>query len=114
MIHLHDLDLPAVIEVRKRLLPETDGAMCIAKSLLYPSWCKDVKYAEGGVHDSWMSASLLREIVNKQFFSMLADNLPSGEIVFYSMPNLSALEGNWSLWRMRIRRACVKWAAKVI
>jgi len=45
---LHDVDLPAVIEVRKRLLPETEGATFIAKFLLYPSWCKDVKYAEAG------------------------------------------------------------------
>ena len=30
---------------------------------------------------------------------MLTDNLPSGEIVFDSIPKLSPLDGNWSLWR---------------
>ena len=48
----------------------------------------------------------------KQFFSMLADNLPGGEIVFDAIPKLSALVGNWGLWRTGIPGARVKWAIK--
>ena len=48
-IHWYDLDLPAVIDIRKQLLPEPDRVTYIAKSLLDPSWCKEVKYTENGV-----------------------------------------------------------------
>ncbi|HXY87580.1 MAG TPA: class I SAM-dependent methyltransferase [Candidatus Acidoferrales bacterium] len=85
-IHWYDLDLPAVIDIRRRLLPEPDRVTYIAKSLLDPSWFKDVKYSENGV---FMIAGgvlhFLEEAQVKQFFSMLADNFPGGEIVFNAM-----------------------------
>jgi len=85
-IHWYDLDLPAVIDVRRQLLPEPDRVTCIAKSLLDPSWCKDIKYTEDGV---FMFAGevlqFFEESEIKQFFSMLADNFPDGEIVFTAM-----------------------------
>jgi len=85
-IHWYDLDLPAVIDIRKQLLPEPDRVTYIAKSLLDPSWCEDVKYSENGV---FMIAGgvlhFLEEAQVKQFFSLLADNFPGGEIVFNAM-----------------------------
>ncbi len=64
-------------------MPEPDRVTYIAKSLLDPSWCGDVTYAEDGV---FMIASevfqFFEESEMKQFFSMLADNFPDGEIVF--------------------------------
>jgi len=82
-IHWYDLDLPAVIEIRRRLLPEPERVTYIAKSLLDPSWCGDIKHTEDGV---FMIAGGLfyyfEEAQVKQFFSMLADNFPGGEIVF--------------------------------
>ena len=41
-IHWYDLDLPAAIDFRRQLLPEPDRVTSIAKSLLDPSWCKDI------------------------------------------------------------------------
>ena len=82
-IHWYDLDLPAVIDIRRQLLPEPDRVTYIAKSLLDPSWCGDIKDTEDGV---FMIAGGLfyyfEEAQVKQFFSMLADNFPGGEIVF--------------------------------
>lgn len=40
LIKWYDLDLPEVIEVRKRIIPESDRMKCIAKSLLDASWIK--------------------------------------------------------------------------
>ena len=83
LIHWYDLDLPAVIDIRRQLLPEPDRVTYIAKSLLDPSWCKDIRYTENGVFMiaggvfMWFEESEI-----KQFFSMLADNFPDGEIVF--------------------------------
>ena len=58
----------------------------IAKSLLDPSWFEDVKHTGDGV---FMIAGgvlhFLEEAQVKQFFSMLADNFPRGEIVFNAM-----------------------------
>jgi len=82
LIHWYDLDLPAVIDIRRQLLPEPDRVTYIAKSLLDPSWCKDINTEDGvfmiaGGIFMWFERSQVQE-----FFSMLADNFPSGEIVF--------------------------------
>ena len=85
LIHWYDLDLPAVIDVRKQLLPEPDRVTYIAQSLLDPNWCKDINadngvfMIAGGVF-MWLEKSQVQ-----QFFSMLADNFPDGEIVFDAM-----------------------------
>jgi O-methyltransferase involved in polyketide biosynthesis len=82
LIQWYDLDLPAVIDIRRQLLPEPDRVTYIAKSLFDPSWCKDINtdngvfMIAGGVF-MWFEKSQVQ-----QFFSMLADNFPGGEIVF--------------------------------
>jgi O-methyltransferase involved in polyketide biosynthesis len=93
-IHCYDLDLPAVIEVRRQLLPEPERVTYIVKSLLDPSWFEDVKHTEDGV---FMVAGevlgWLEESQAKQFFSMLADNLPGGEIVFDAQSKPGCITG---------------------
>jgi O-methyltransferase involved in polyketide biosynthesis len=95
-IHWYDLDLPAVIDIRRQLLPEPDRVTCIAKSLLDPSWCEDITHTEDGV---FMIAGevfqFFEESEMKQFFSMLADNFPDGEIVF---DTVSRSDGSFSTW----------------
>jgi len=86
LIHWYDLDLPAVIDVRRQLLPEPDRVTYIAKSFLDPSWCKDVKHTEDGVFI--LAGGVLHffeESQVKQFFSILADNFDGGEIVFNAL-----------------------------
>ena len=95
-IHWYDLDLPAVIDIRKQLLPEPYRVTYIAKSLLDPTWCKDIKYTDDGV---FMVAGgvfmWFGEAQVKQFFSMLADNFPNGEIVFNALSKLDDGFGAW-------------------
>ncbi|HXY86849.1 MAG TPA: class I SAM-dependent methyltransferase [Candidatus Acidoferrales bacterium] len=90
-IHWYDLDLPAVIDVRRQLLPEPDRVTYIAKSLFDSSWCDDIKPTEDGV---FMIAGGLfyyfEETQVHQFLSMLADNFPGGEIVFNSLSSRRA------------------------
>ena len=96
LTHWYDLNLPAVIKLRKKLIPETDRTTCIAKSFLDPSWCKDIKNTEDGV---FMTASgvlpLIQEAQVKQFFLLLADNLPGNEIVFDAQ---STLDDHFERW----------------
>jgi O-methyltransferase involved in polyketide biosynthesis len=83
LIHWYNLDLPAVIEIRKQLIPETERTACIAKSLFDRSWCKYIKHTEDGVF--MVVGGVLvyyEESQVQQFFSLLADNFPGGEIVF--------------------------------
>jgi O-methyltransferase involved in polyketide biosynthesis len=85
LIHWYDLDLPAVIAIRRQLLPEPDRVTSIAKSLLDPSWCKDINTEHGVFLIAEAVFQYFKESEMKQFFSMLADNFPDGEIVF-TMP----------------------------
>jgi O-methyltransferase involved in polyketide biosynthesis len=104
LLQWYDLDLPAVIHIRKQLLLEPDRVTCIAKSFLDQSWCKDVD-TENGVF--MIAGGLLRyfeESQVKKFFSMLADNFPGGEIVFDVESKLDSDFRAFSNWRL------VKWA----
>jgi len=96
LLHWYDLDLPAVIGVRRQLLPEPDWVTYIAKSPLDPSWCKDIKHTAdeifmiaGGVLP-WFN-----ELEVKRFFSMLADNFPRGEIAFDAVSRSDNGVGAW-------------------
>jgi O-methyltransferase involved in polyketide biosynthesis len=95
-IRWYDLDLPAVIDIRRQLLPEPDRVTYIAQSLFDPRWCKDVTHTEGGVFI--VAGGVLpffEEPQVKQFFSLLADNFPDGEIIF-DVP--SKIDRNFRAW----------------
>jgi len=113
LIHWYDLDLPMVIDIRRQLLPEPDRVTYISKSLFDPSWCEDIEHTEGGV---FMIAGGLfyyfEESQVKQFFSLLADNLPSSEIAFDVVSKLSAFFSIWSVRRMGIHGVRAKWSIK--
>jgi len=94
-IHWYDLDLPAVIDVRRQLLPEPERVTYIAKSLLDPSWCKDINTDNGVFMVAGGVLSWLEEAEVKQFFSMLTDNFPDGEIVFNFRPRSGASIDAW-------------------
>ena len=96
LIHWYDLDLPPAIEVREQLLPKPDRVTYIAKSLLDSSWCDDIEHTKEGVFI--MAGGVLpffEESEIKQFFSMLADNFPGGEIVFDAPLTLDDNVGSW-------------------
>lgn len=96
LIHWYDLDLPAVIDIRRRLLPEPDRVTYIPKSFLDPSWYKDIRHTEHGV---FMIAGgvfhFFEESQVKQFFSALADNFDGAEIVFNVIPQSADGFGAW-------------------
>jgi len=85
LIRWYDLDLPDAIDFRRQLLPEPDRVTYIAKSLLDPSWCKDINAENGVFMIAEAVLPFFAESEMKQFFSMLADNFHNGEIVFAIM-----------------------------
>ena len=92
-IHWYDLDLPAAIDVRRQLLPEPDRVTYIAKSLLDSSWCKDINTEDGVFIIAEAVFQFFDEAQMRQFFSMLADNFPGGEIVFTTMSRSDGFSG---------------------
>jgi len=80
-VHWYDLDLPEVIELRRRLIPESDRQRCIAKSFFDLSWLDDLKegpklFFAGGVFPYFDEDEL------KKFFVELSRRSPGSEIVF--------------------------------
>jgi len=96
LLHWYDLDLPAVIDVRRQLLPEPDRVTYIAKSLLDPSWCKTINIGEGVFMIAGGVFMYFEESQVKQFFSMLADNFADAEIVFDTQSKLGTDYRAWS------------------
>ncbi|MGB8311772.1 MAG: class I SAM-dependent methyltransferase [Halobacteriota archaeon] len=93
LIKWYDLDLPAVIDVRRQFFPEPDRVTYIAKSLLDPSWCKEVNTKDGVFMIAEAVFQFFDEAQMKQFFLMLADNFPGGEIVFTTMSRSDGFRG---------------------
>ena len=115
-IHWYNLDLPAVIEIRKQLIPETDRTACIAKSLFDPSWCKDIKHTEDGVFMAVGGVLVYYEESQvQQFFSLLADNFPGGEIVFDAPSRkirVTRLSAEFK-WALRDANKITKWDKRI-
>lgn len=88
----YDLDLPDVIEARKKIIPESDRSKCIAKSLFDPAWPGEIPSAGGNI--LFLAGGVLYYFTEpevREFFKLLADRFPGGEIVLdtvteYSMP----------------------------
>ncbi len=94
-IKWYDLDLPDVIEIRKKVIPETDRMKCIAKSLLDTNWTEDIKDVQDGI--LFIAGGLLyyfEETEIKRLFSKLADYFPSGELIFDIMSPFSVVKFN--------------------
>jgi O-methyltransferase involved in polyketide biosynthesis len=112
-IRWYDLDLPNVIDIRRRLLPETDRTTSIARSIFDSSWYSEIKHTQNGVF--LMAAGVLfyfDAAQGRQFFLSLADNLPGAEIVFDTLPKLAVTFTNWNVRKAGMKGATVKWALR--
>jgi O-methyltransferase involved in polyketide biosynthesis len=105
LIHWYDLDLPAAIDVRRRFFPEPDRVTYIAQSLLDPSWCKDINTENGVFMIAEAVFQFFDEAQMKQFFLMLADNFPGGEIVFTTMSRSDGFRGWFDMFPQEQRDA---------
>mgnify|MGYP005846454589 CR=1 FL=1 len=110
LLHWYDLDLPEVIEIRTKIIPERDRSKCIAKSLFDPGWIEeistnrhDVLFLAGGV------LFYFNETEVKELFRLLADSFPGGEIVFDTVSEFSIPIVNKGLKEAGHETALVKW-----
>jgi O-methyltransferase involved in polyketide biosynthesis len=110
LIHWYDLDLPAVIDIRRQLLPEPDRIKYLAKSLFDPSWYSDINNTGEGVF--LMAAGVLfyfEEPQVKQFFLSLADNLHGSEIIFNMHSKLGTSFANRIISSAGVENAPIRW-----
>jgi O-methyltransferase involved in polyketide biosynthesis len=90
----YNLDLPDVIELRRKLIPEPNRSESITGSFLDESWLHQVK-----VDDSilFLAAGVFyyfNEVEMKNFFVQLADIFPSCELIFDSASPLGVRVAN--------------------
>jgi len=79
----YDLDLPDTIELRRKLIPETDRNQYISRSAFDGSWYSEIKDSRSKVF--FIASGVLcyfDEKVVKEFFLDLAGNFPESEIIF--------------------------------
>lgn len=79
----YNIDLPNVIELRKKLLPSNYREVSIAKSFLDYSWIGDIekKYNKILFIAGGLFAYFDKNVI-KEFLEKLADNFPNSEIIF--------------------------------
>jgi len=84
LLKWYDIDLPDVIDLRKKLIPDTERSYCIKESIFDMQWIKYLNNIRGG-GVLFISGGVL-EYFNKdtvkQFLICCADKFPDSEIVF--------------------------------
>jgi O-methyltransferase involved in polyketide biosynthesis len=78
----YDLDLPDVMELRKKLVPENHRRIPIACSLLNDRWMNEVAFGDALLVFAMGVLYYLREDEVRQLFSRLASAFPGCEIYF--------------------------------
>jgi len=108
----YDLDLPDVMDLRKRLMPETDRSRCIAKSVFDFSWFDDIATPTDGLFMFARGVLCYLDTADlKRLFSALAIRFPRAEMIFNSYNVIGRWGGNHlAVRRAGIRDAPLKWA----
>lgn len=97
-VRWYDLDLPEVIELRKRLVPETERSTCISKSVFDLSWFQEIAQPAGRV--LLLACGVLPYFAGRQVKTLLgnlAAGFPEGEMVFDAPSRPILWLSNWSV-----------------
>src|SRR5690625_94898 len=93
----YDVDLPDVIAVRKRLMPEYPPAHAIAASLLDPGWIVEIPTDRPTILVADGLFGFLTEEENRQVLRHISLTFPGGELVFSAYSSLTArLTGHYT------------------
>jgi O-methyltransferase involved in polyketide biosynthesis len=112
LLRWYDLDFPDVIDLRKRLMPETDHSKCIAKSVFDFSWFEDIVAPQDGLFMFARGVLCYLDAADlKRLFPALAVRFPGAEMIFNSYNVIGRWGGNHLVvQRTGIRDAPLKWA----
>ncbi|MGE5621067.1 MAG: class I SAM-dependent methyltransferase [archaeon] len=78
----YELDLPDVIELRSKFIPETSRRKFIARSFLDDSWLNEIRVEDNILLIAAGVLYYLEEESLKEIFAKIACRFPSGEFIF--------------------------------
>ncbi|MGA3198209.1 MAG: class I SAM-dependent methyltransferase [Halobacteriota archaeon] len=111
-IRWYDLDLPNVIDIRRRLLPETDRTTSIARSIFDSSWYSEIKQTQKRRVSRLRASYFILMRRRDDSFFVVGRQLPGAEIVFDTLPKLAVTFTNWNVRKAGMKGATVKWALR--
>jgi O-methyltransferase involved in polyketide biosynthesis len=109
-MHWIDLDVPEVIELRQRLIPETPRSRCIATSVHDADWMNQIGPSENGV--MFVAGGLLFYFTEREVMHLLraiGRRFHGAEIVFDAMTPAGIRRANDMLQRVGMRDAVLQW-----
>lgn len=112
LLKWYDLDLPDVIDLRRRLIPETARSQCIAKSVFDFSWFDEIGTPKDGLLMLARGVLCYLDAADlKTLFSAIGIRFPGAEMIFHSYNVIGRWGGNHlAVRRAGIRDAPLKWA----
>jgi O-methyltransferase involved in polyketide biosynthesis len=83
-IHWYNLDLPEVIEFRKKFIPDSERNNCLPVSVFDLSWFSNVRFdpADGILFFAAGVFYYFKENELKELFCTMAEHFPKGKLVF--------------------------------
>jgi O-methyltransferase involved in polyketide biosynthesis len=78
----YDLDLPDVIDLRRKFIPESERRTYIASSFLEPEWLRQIKDDDGILFIAAGVFYYFTENEIRAFITHLADTFPGSELLF--------------------------------
>ena len=97
-----NIDLPDVVTLRNRLIPDSKRELTIAKSVFDFTWMDDITNHEKDRYIFFMAKGVLcyfepQEV--KKLFHKLAEVYPSAHFIFHSYPWFTAWGINWRVMK---------------
>ena len=106
----YDLDLPDVVALRRKLLPEGPRNTCIAKSLFDAAWYDDVATGSDGVF--MIAGGVLMyypEPVVREFLRSAAERFPGAELLFDVLSNDAVRSMNAAIAESDGKNVAIQW-----
>ncbi len=97
-----NIDLPDVVSLRQKLIPDSDREMTVAKSVFDFTWIEDIAMWTKECSVLFVAAGVLLYFEPskvKALFLKLAEVYPGAKLVFDSMPRFIAKAANWEIRR---------------
>ena len=110
-----NIDLPDVAALRRKLIPDSEREVTIAKSILDFTWIKDISQWTEGRSILFMAAGVLcyfEEHEVETLFQKLSETFPSSHVIFDSMSRFVAWGTNREILKKSKLEALVKWPLK--
>jgi O-methyltransferase involved in polyketide biosynthesis len=95
-IFWYDLDLPDTIELRKKLIPESERNVYIAKSFLDKTWYNDIRERRSKI--VFISAGVFPYFKKEEIKSLFMDLIkafPGSDMIFETMGKIMIWTGNY-------------------